>query len=76
MREKIWKIEFIPEATFSIDDGKVTNYENGYYIITSEGHKYGSIGKAAFDDMKTGEILGFIENMMNDAHDLALKLHD
>lgn len=74
---KNWKIEYINEPMFTITgEDRVTNYQTGYYKITYEGCMYGTIGKQAFDEMKTGDILHLVEQMLNDAHDLALKQHD
>jgi hypothetical protein len=74
--KKKWDLQYHDEPMFNITDGKVTKYVNGYYTISFEGAMYGSFSKEAFDEMKTGEILKFVEQMLNDAYDLALKLHD
>lgn len=76
MSEKKWKIEYQNEPMFNIDGGKLKNYQNGYYTISFENSKYGSVSKKAFDEMKTSELLPLIEQMLNDAHDLALRQHD
>ncbi len=74
---KKWKIEYKDEPMFTItDEDRVTNYSGGYYNITYNDYIYGAISKEAFDEMSNEEILKIVEQMLNEAHDLALKQHN
>lgn len=76
MNEKKWKIEFINEPWMTTKQPGTWMEGMGFYRIIFEGNCYGMISKEAFDDKKTGDILEFVEQMLNDAHSLALKEHD
>jgi len=73
--DKKWKIEFEDKPWSTISEG-VKSEGQGYYRISFEGHHYGFISKEAWDDKSTGEILAFVEQMLNDTYSLALKEHD
>lgn len=73
--KKKWEITYKELVWSSIYHGKKQE-GIGYYEISFDGHRYGFISKEAWDDQKTGEILEFVEQMLNDAHSLALKEHD
>lgn len=68
---KKWTIEFNPDYWTQIHEGKKSE-GNGFYKIKFEDSFYGFILAQAWDELKTGEILCFIEQMLNDAHNLAL----
>jgi hypothetical protein len=72
---KKWTIEFKDMLWASINNG-IKSEGMGFYIINFDGHRYGFISKEAWDKQTTGEILEFVEQMLNDAHSLALKEHD
>lgn len=73
--EKKWVINYKDEPWSSSSGGEWSE-GIGFYELTFEGHRYGFISKEAWDKQKTGEILQFVEQMLNDAHSLALKEHD
>lgn len=72
---KKWTIEYKDEPMWSLVNGKQSEC-HGYYLLKFEGAMYGTFGKESFENMKTGEVLILIEQMLNDAYDLALKQHD
>jgi hypothetical protein len=68
--KKPWKIEYRNEPWMtSTPNGKGDGI--GYYVITFEDARYGFISKDAFENQSTGQILVLIEQMLNDAHELA-----
>jgi len=73
--DKKWKIEFEDKPWSTISEG-VKSEGQGFYKISFDGLHYGFISKEALDKQTTGEILAFVEQMLNDAHSLALKEHD
>lgn len=75
MKEKPWKITYKDEPWSSCVQGDLLEGV-GYYGISFEGSHYGFISKDAWNDKNTGDILAFVEHMLNDAHQLALKEHD
>lgn len=70
-----WSIEYKDEPWATLHEGKQAQGV-GFYRITFEEAHYGFISKEAWDNQKTGEILAFVECMLNDAHRLALKEHE
>ena len=74
MKEKKWEILYRDEPWFSSSADSVGD-GIGFYEIKFEGSKYGFMTKEAWDNTKTGDILKFVEQMLNDAHDLALRQH-
>ena len=71
MSDKKWEIKFKDAPHSCLHEGKV--YEGrGYYQLFFDGSHYGTITCEAWDNRKTGEILAFVEIMLNDAHQLAL----
>jgi hypothetical protein len=75
MKENKWKIEYKDEEWSSIYESKAYN-GRGFYEITFDGNFYGFISKDSWDKKSTGEILGFVEAMLNDAHNLALTIKE
>lgn len=71
MSEKKWKINYKDEPWSSNSSGEWME-GIGFYEITFEDARYGFISKEAWDSQKTGSILKFVEQMLNDAHRLAL----
>lgn len=72
---KPWKIEYKEDPWSTLHDGKVAE-GIGFYRITFEDSHYGFISKEAWDALDTGQILSFVEQMLNDCHKLALREHD
>lgn len=72
---KKWEIKFKNEKWSSNHQGEWKE-GHGFYEILFEGTKYGFISAQSFDEMKTGEILPLVEQMLNDAYDLARGIKD
>lgn len=75
MTTKPWSITYKDEI-WSTHCSGVSSDGKGFYQISFEGSHYGFISQAAWDRIKTGDILKFVEQMLNDAHDLALRQKD
>lgn len=75
MSEKKWEITYKDMPWSSVHQG-VASEGMGFYEISFDGHRYGFISKEAWDEQKTGDILKLVEQMLNDAHSLALREHD
>lgn len=69
--KKPWKIEYKNEP-WATSSAESKGEGVGYYVISFEDERYGFISKEAFDNQSTGQILVLIEQMLNDAHRLAL----
>lgn len=72
---KPWKIEYKDEPWATLHEGKEAK-GMGFYRLTFEDAHYGFISKEAWDALDTGQILSFVEQMLNDAHNLALRQVD
>jgi hypothetical protein len=68
--DKKWEIVFRDLPWKSIHQGQASE-GFGYYEILYEGNKYGFISEKAWDEQKTGDILQLVEQMLNDAYNLA-----
>jgi len=74
-KEKKWEIIYRDEPWFSSNaDNKGEGI--GFYEVKFSGCLYGFITKESWDKKCTGDILAFVELMLNDAHSLALKEHN
>jgi hypothetical protein len=73
--KKAWKIEYKDGDWHSLHDGNI-GQGRGYYEITFNDCRYGIISKEAWDEKKTGNILEFVEMMLNDAHSLATRINE
>lgn len=72
MTNKPWSITYKDEPWYVNSQG-VPSEGKGFYRITFERLHYGMITKQAWDNLTTGQILSLVEQMLNDAHDLALR---
>lgn len=73
MNDKKWEIKFVDDGEWHSIFNGIESSGKGFYEITFDGDIYGVIGKDAWDKKSTGQILAFVEGMLNDVHKLALR---